>query len=433
MNTCNALSLPAYTINPQFDLDGYAKIIQNSMLPSIAQLKAAQSDFLYSSPESFTALTSDEAAISKIKGVLEDLLALKPTDIIVCGIGGSSQGSKAFVHALYGEYNLQNPRCYFCETVDPLSLGTIVEQLARAKALSAESFSPVLCIVSKSGTTQETLINAAVLLDFFKTHTTKMSERVVCVTQKGSSLSQVASKEKFGLLFVPEQVSGRFSTFSAVGLLPLALMGININLIALGAQSALTRIFDEAPETNPIIQYALWLFEQSKTHAIAPFFVSMPSLASSAHLFKQLYAESLGKKDKKGNRVGFHPTVSVMTQDLHSIFQLYLDGPQNHMTTFIKGVSTAPHSHTTSIPTFFEHQMCKEASAVECQMKFVDAVLAAYTDAQIPHTIIALGAVTARILGSLITEHMVTTALLGKLYEISTFDQPAITLYKCKL
>ena len=430
MNTCNALSLPAYTCFPgEQTIDASTS---KSFLETREQLKAQTQLFDYKTPESFMALAFDEKRIQSIKDMVEKLNALQPTDVIVCGIGGSSTGAQAIFNALACGEAIQKPRMYFAEAIDPLSIGSLLNELKHYLD-SEKTFSPILLIISKSGTTQETLVNASCFIDFLSEHVPSYQKRVVCISEQNSPLAQVAQKESFGFLDIPAAVSGRFSTFSAVGLLPLALGGANINLLCLGAQNAIKRFIDEPFEANPVMQHAAFLNQHAQTHPISPIFCALPSLAGIGGMYKQLFAESLGKQKKNGTRVGIHPTVSIMTQDLHSIIQLYLDGPQNHMTTFIKGVSTTSCIHSQPLKAFFAEQIFRDISSIDAHMRFVDAVLETYTEEQIPHTVIALGAITGRILGALISEAMITTVLLGNLWQINSFDQPAISRYKKRL
>lgn len=428
MNTCQATALPLYSLSHLPPLEQKDESIQQEILSK--SIQRWSDNFLkneYHEGIDFLQLPFDEKSIGKIKEVAEKMLTFQPTDVIVCGIGGSTQGLKAITGALYGTDNIQKTKIHFAETIDPLSIGSLFALLETHE--QQVNFSPLLVIISKSGTTQETLINASLLITYIKKFSNP-NQRICIISEETSPLSKYATENNFYHLPIPGVISGRFSTFSAVGLLPAALCGVNIMLLCLGAKHATERLLKNDSEQNPLILHAIHTYLQSKKYPVHTFFFPYPALGGLGNLIRQFYAESLGKIDKKGNCVGIYPSCAYFTTDLHSILQFFLQGSRCTLTTFIEGAPTASYAYNQPIPALLPQQMFDGLNPATIHQQFITAVYEAYTEQQIPFIKIDLGIITPRIIGALITEYMATTVMLGELYGINPFDQPAITLYK---
>lgn len=163
----------------------------------------------------------DPAILMAVKQVAKNIRSLQPTMLFLVGIGGSNMGMLALVQALYGVYYHDNPghlKFYCADTIDS-DLDTALCERMEAELKNGGTV--ILCIVTKSGTTTETIINGALgieLMQKYRPDTYRSS--VVVITDEASPLYVVAQKEKYHILLMPKLVGGRFSVFTAVGLFP---------------------------------------------------------------------------------------------------------------------------------------------------------------------------------------------------------------------
>ncbi len=339
---------------------------------------------------------------------IEHRFAKKPASVLLVGIGGSSLGALAAYQALRPAKKI-----YFAETFDARRLDRMLKKIKRPVGVA---------IVSKSGTTTETLANAAVILGRLK-----KSDQVVAVTDKGSKLWNWADENGVAVLPVPKDVVGRYSVFSAVGALPLHWAGISVDKLFKGARDITAACLSENIKENPAARSALtihrWLNEGKTIHDT---FVFEPDLEGVGRWYRQLTGESIGKQGK-----GMTPTVSVGTTDLHSVAQLYLDGPKDKLTTFI---SVRDHGKDFAIKS---RQGIEDLVPDLAGRKFgalLDAVLEGvkrtYRKQNLPFMEIELAKVSEEAIGALLQMKMIEMMYLGKLMGVNPFDNPAIELYK---
>lgn len=322
-----------------------------------------------------------------------------PKSIILAGIGGSNLGALAIYKALRPKKQI-----YFAETLDSIRLDRILENLQHPA---------VLIIVSKSGTTTETIANAGVLLNKLK-----KQDKVVAITDEGSKLWDWAEKYEFFKLSVPKEVVGRFSVFTAVGLFPLLLVGIKAEKLLEGAKEA----DNELALTSAKAIYESW----KAGKIIHDMFLFEPDLEWLGKWYRQLVGESLGKEGK-----GITPTVSIGTTDLHSVGQLYLGGPKDKFTTFI---SVKNHGKDFTVPK--DHGIEELVSGISGKkfsvlMKAVlEGVKTAYKKQNLPFIEAELEDVSEKSLGKFMQEKMMEVVHLAKMMGVNPFDNPAVELYK---
>ena len=249
-------------------------------------------------------------------------------NIIVLGIGGSSLGAMAIHQALHHPfYNLLNaekrngyPRIFFMDNVDPELVQGILDVIHIKHTL--------FLVISKSGKTAETLSHFLFFLEKVRKQGDPIKQIIIITDPEKGPLREIARSEGFLTFSVPPNVGGRYSVLSAVGLVPVALLGIDIDALLAGAQAMAKRC--EAIE-NPAYLFALiqFLFLQKgkNIHVIFPY---AQTLLGMADWWRQLWAESLGKE---GN--GPTPVKALGVTDQHSQLQLYMDGPRDKIITFI--------------------------------------------------------------------------------------------------
>jgi len=182
-------------------------------------------------------LPSDRKALKKVRDVIEEKKKLKPEYVVVCGIGGSNLGTIAIQEAVLGKlYNQKTSKTkvLYADTVDPDSVTDMMHIL---EAALRKKKNIILNVVSKSGSTTETIANFQVMLDLLKKHKKNYHECVVCTTGRGSKLWNLAKEKRFSTLEIPTKVGGRYSVFSRVGLFPLGMLDLYLWNLLKGAQS----------------------------------------------------------------------------------------------------------------------------------------------------------------------------------------------------
>ncbi len=381
-------------------------------------------------------LPIDQELHKKIMQIVAEKKKLNPSMLLVIGIGGSNLGALAVHRALFGMlYNEDTPeiKIYFVDTVDTDYIYDIIllveQELEKGKEI-------ILNVISKSGTTTETIANFELFLHLL--HRAKKDayhENIVVTTDEGSKLWDFAQKENFTCLSVPKKVGGRFSVFSAVGLFPLALLGVDIQLLCEGAESMVPACVEPDIFGNPAALSAALLatYYHQGIHIHDTFLFSV-DLYDLGNWYRQLLAESIGKElDQDGNKVnvGITPTVSVGSADLHSVGQLYLGGPYDKFTTF---VSVQKNKSNVVLPQYdtFEKLVAKiQGKPVSFIMDAIfQGVQTAYYKNKRPFISILLPEKSAYYIGQFMQFKMFEIMYLGFLLHVNPFDQPQVQLYK---
>lgn len=379
-------------------------------------------------------LPSDLELLKKIQHVIKDKRALRPTALVVIGIGGSNLGTLAVYQALAGMWANETPgalKVYYADTIAPdytTQLRAVIErELAAGNTV-------VLNVVSKSGATTETVINFELLLDLLKKyHPNDYAQYVVVTTDEGSKLWKLAEREKFTCLAIPKLVGGRYSVLSAVGLFPLGMLGVDIASLCDGARDMLTACLQDI-QSVAAVSAAIMALHYKDGHNIHDLFVFCPELVGIGQWYRQLVGESLGKQhDTRGNDifVGPTPTVSVGSTDLHSVGQLYLGGPHDKYTTFINVESSDVMLKIGTAIEVNELVPDLEGKTVNFVLNaIVQGVQKAYATSQRPYTSITLPQKNAYYCGQLLQWKMLEVVYMGVLLEVNPFDQPQVEIYK---
>jgi glucose-6-phosphate isomerase len=343
--------------------------------------------------------------------------------LILVGIGGSNLGTLALAQAIRGslQHLTTSPALLCADTTDAHALhdivGTVREAAKRKQRVA-------LVIISKSGTTTETVANANVLLETFPATGKDWRNRVVAITDEGSALWIAAGKERFHRALIPSRLGGRYSVLSAVGLVPLAILGINTSALLTGANAMRARVL-APPHNNPAAQLALAQYTHLKAKRnIVEYFVFGSDLEGVGHWYRQLLGESCGKNGK-----GITPTVAVGSTDLHSIGQLALGGPHDKFTIFLgaenDGVLAVPKKPLLDlVPGISGKKLHTILRAT------AEGTQKAYTEQGLPFVTITLPRRTEHALGELLMLHMASVAILANLLRVNAFDQPAVEAYK---
>lgn len=354
-------------------------------------------------------------------------------NILVLGIGGSALGGIAMTEALLKPYwNLLSdeqreglPRIFFLDNIDPDTMNALFDILDLKKTL--------VNVITKSGSTAETMSQFMIVKDRLEKELgDNYRYNVVATTDKRTGiLRQIAEQEGYKTFVVPDDVGGRFSVFSAVGLLPLALVGVDIEAVVNGIKDmdlALknTDINENIAAQNALIHY---LMDTKKGKNISVMMPYSSRLKYVADWYAQLWAESLGKnKDIDGNDVNIGPTPvkALGVTDQHSQIQLYNEGPNNKIINFIR---VKEFDTTMEIPNIFEYTGLNYLGGKTVNQLLdaeADSTRVALADYQRPTVTITLPKVDAYNVAQLLYMLEVQTAIAGELYRINTFNQPGV-------
>jgi len=360
-------------------------------------------------------------------------------NFVVIGIGGSALGNIMLHTALnHPEYNLLpreqrggRPRMFFLDNVDPDRTASLLDALDPRKTL--------FNVITKSGDTAETMSNFLVARAWLMRGVGKknISRHIVATTDKEKGhLRKIVDLEGYTSFVVPDGVGGRFTVLTPVGLLSAAASGINIRRLLAGAAAMDEICRTDNPMKNPAALNALlhYLLDTRKGKNISVMMPYVHRLRDFADWYRQLWAESLGKKlslDGKRVNVGQTPVKALGATDQHSQIQLYMEGPFDKVLTLI-GVDRYPKEIT--IPRTFArmegiaylggHRLGALIKAEQ------DSTALALAKNSRPNCTVTLPHLNAFTLGQLIYMYELQTAFAGALYNINAFDQPGVELGK---
>jgi len=402
------------------------------LAPYTEKLQKALGDTEYAMPEAPLHTPFD---VSLLEAVCKNTerFAGKTKLVLLVGIGGSYMGTCALYDALRGyakhfEGTTVATKLVAFATVDPHVLASISELLKTHT--SAEEV--VLIVISKSGTTTESLANANILFSQFAERFGKesASKQTIVISGADSPLTKHAKEQGVLTFDIPLHVGGRYSVFTAVGLVPLHILGFDIHAFLKGAQEAFTTSTNTKKSSGAAV-LASFLFEAYLQGArVHELFMWNPELETLGKWYSQLLAESIGKERIDGTKVGFTPTIALGSTDLHSIGQLIFGGRNDRYTTFV-GAPTAweaGHRFSSDSPFVLPVFEGKEDGMVTRAM--YEGVRNAYATNDLPFVSIELESVSERELGAFMALQMTTILFLAQLFDVNAFDQPSVEKYK---
>ncbi len=354
-------------------------------------------------------------------------------NILVLGLGGSAFGGKAVCEALLQPYwnflskeqRNNYPRIFFLDNIDPDQMNSILNILDLKKTL--------VNVITKSGSTAEVMAQYMILKDLLEKELgDDYRKNVIATTDKNIGiLKQLSDQEGYKTFFIPDDVEGRFSVFSAVGLLPFALVGIDIEEITQGIKDMDLALKNTDIKYNIAAQNALihFLMDVKRGKKISVMMPYSDRLRYIADWYCQLWAESLGKERDKDNNIvntGQTPVKAVGVTDQHSQIQLYNEGPNDKIINFLR---VKEFDTTLEIPNIFEYTGISYLGGKTLNRLFnaeADSAMASLIDYKRPSVTITLPKVSPYYLGQLLYMLEVQTAITGALYNIDTFNQPGV-------
>ncbi len=347
--------------------------------------------------------------------------------LVVIGIGGSYLGARGVIECLCSaNYNLKKkstPNIYF--TGNGLSSDQMSEVV---ELLEGRDFS--INVISKSGTTTE----PAVAFRFFrklledKYGKEEAAKRIYATTDRArGALKTLADQAGYETFVVPDDVGGRYSVLTAVGLLPIAVAGVDIDALMQGAADMMTTCANPDMAANPAWQYGCGRYELYRTgKKIEVLAAYEPNFRFMCEWWKQLYGESEGKENK-----GLFPASVEFTADLHSMGQYIQQGERHLFETVVRMGPSA----TTNVVPFDEVNgdglnflAGKDMDFIKLQA--MDGTLLAHVEGGVPNIIVNMERCDAYALGELIYFFEYSCGLSGYLLEVNPFDQPGVEAYK---
>lgn len=369
-----------------------------------------------------------EAELAKIERVAATL-ASKAEVVIIIGIGGSYLGAKAVLDALGGSFDMLRSRRTAPVVVfagENLSEDYTYELM---EAISDRSIATV--VISKSGTTTEPAVAFRIIKKEIEKRYGKAdaASRIVAVTDASrGALRKLADNEGYETFVIDDNVGGRFSVLTPVGLLPLAVAGIDIRAMIAGATQMQHLTTPEVPfADNPAAQYAAArtaLYRAGKKIEILASYE--PKLQNIGEWWKQLYGESEGKEGK-----GIFPASVTLTADLHSMGQYIQDGER---TLFETVITVGEPQHKVLIESdpdnldglnFLSGRRISEVN----RMAQLGTMLA-HVDGGVPNIILEIPRIDAHSIGALLYMFEKACGISGYALKVNPFDQPGVEAYK---
>ncbi|TAL49009.1 hypothetical protein EPN83_01925 [Patescibacteria group bacterium] len=402
--------------------------IRGKLAAAFERLKGEENRRDYSRPESFVSLVADDEIFEKVQSAAAALCNTTLKYLFVVGIGGANLAVRALVDACSDEG--AEPQVVFLDTLGVVS----DDELERIVATVATPDEFLVVIASKSGKTIETITNAQRLTSLLEKKFGDVARRLCAITVKNSSLGEHALAHNITLLAVPASLSDRFGAFSPMTLFPAAAAGIDLDSYRAGGLAMLSQCLGSLDETNPAFLSALGInFEYSQGKHILDIFLFSPRLESLGKWYRQLSAESLGRELATGegmSRLGFTPTVSIGTTDLHSMLQLNLAGPRERFTHFVFPEKLEGEALPDSAALGNLDDVYAGKTSSQIMEAVYESVKESYHKSGLPFAQIILPNISPHSLGEFFVFKMIEVFFLGVLWGVDVFEQPNVEEYK---
>jgi glucose-6-phosphate isomerase len=367
--------------------------------------------------------------------------------VVLLGIGGSYLGARALFEALRSSYHNEllprdrpnMPRIYFeGNNVDNDALQELFDLLQLTCVdpdIREERWGVV--IISKSGGTLETAaVYRAIrreMVEYYGHHSPMLASLLLPITGESGKLRDLMRAEGLGdddMLTIPANVGGRYSVFSPAGLLPAAVMGLDVRALLLGAATMTKRFMEEPFERNPVLQFAAVNFLMAQTKPMRVLSIWSKKLEALGLWYDQLVAESLGKQG-----VGPTPITSVQTRDLHSRGQQHQEGGRDK---FINNLTIKNAGHPPIMIGMMDHNQddlnqFNRKSLLDVQKAALCGVNQAYHDVARPTADLCVPILSEHTMGQLMQMLMLATVVEGRLMGVNPYGQPGVEAYKSNM
>lgn len=368
----------------------------------------------------------DKEEFARIKSAAERIKSNSDVFIVI-GIGGSYLGARAAIEFLksdyYNDLKKDTPNIYFTgNSISSSALSELVS-ICEGKDVSIN-------MISKSGTTTEPAIAFRVFRELLEKKYGKegAKERIFCTTDKAKgTLKNLADKEGFESFVVPDDVGGRFSVLTAVGLLPIAVAGCDVDALMKGAADAVDKYNTPSIEENDCYKYAAIrniMYNKGKTTEVMVSYE--PCFAMMNEWWKQLYGESEGKDQK-----GLFPASVIFSMDLHSMGQYIQDGKRDIFETVFHFDKPKHEIVIGKDPEDIDGLNYLEGKTMDfVNDKAFEGTVLAHTDGNVPNIVIKADDFSEETLGHIIYFFEKACAISGYMLGVNPFDQPGVESYK---
>lgn len=386
-----------------------------ALSPQLDSLRARMRGWRHGKPPSFLQLPFRDDVGDIIAHAMR--IAADFSRTIVFGIGGSSLGGEMLVRCL----GMRAHAVRFFDNIDPITLAELDD---------VDWTGTALLVVSKSGQTAETLAQFLGLLPHLEARLgPRLREHVRVVTENPQgALAQVAGELGLEIIAHPP-VGGRFSVLSVVGLLPAAIAGVDIVALLAGARASAETCSLHDMDSNPaFFQAGAQYLHARHGRNICVFMPYADRLHPFGLWYRQLWAESLGKRDRGGQARGLTPALAMGVTDQHSQLQLYLDGPDDKQFTLL--ADPALQAQGARVPDRFGHLPAVKPlighSTGELLLAEYRATRETLTRHARPNRAILIDTRNPAALGALILQLEIETVVMAELLSVDPFDQPAV-------
>ncbi|MDR9415043.1 MAG: glucose-6-phosphate isomerase [Gracilimonas sp.] len=367
----------------------------------------------------------NDAGLEQISSLGDDIRA-KADVFIVCGIGGSYLGAKAVIEALTPNFPSKGPEIIYAgHHLGGKYLQELLDYLKEPKE-DGSAKNIYVNVISKSGSTLETALSFRMLRELIeKMYGEGASEHIICTTSKeGGILNKLIEQNGYRKFVIPSDVGGRYSVLTPVGLLPIAVAGIDIKTLFYGAVSAYNEFEENAED---ILEYAALrnaIHQSGKT--IDVFATFEPELTSLGSWIQQLLGESEGKEGQ-----GIFPSVATFSTDLHSLGQFIQQGRRSLMETLIIVEKPFSDLEVNSIEgNDDELNYLAGKSFHEINTKAREGTTEAHSEGDVPIVRITMEALNAENIGQLLYFFELLTGIFVYSLGVNPFNQPGVEDYK---
>ncbi len=347
---------------------------------------------------------------------------------LVIGIGGSYLGARAVIEALTNTFynmlpNRKTPQILFVgNNMSPNYLNDLIELIGN-KDLSIN-------VISKSGTTTEPAMAFRIFREFMenKYGIDEARKRIYVTTDKEKgALKKLATEEEYETFVIPDNVGGRYSVLTAVGLLPIAVSGVSIDELMKGARKAQNKYCESDLKYNECYQYAVARNILYKNKKMIELLVSYePKMQFVSEWWKQLYGESEGKEGK-----GIFPASVMFTTDLHSLGQYIQEGERDLFETVVNIENTATDITIKKDADNVDglNFLADKTMSYVCK-KAMEGTIEAHVSGNVPNILINMNKLDEENLGELIYFFELACAMSGRILGVNPFNQPGVEAYK---
>jgi glucose-6-phosphate isomerase len=373
----------------------------------------------------FLSLLEDTEMVKEIKALAAKYQASKYKDIIIIGIGGSALGARAIKQA-FAYTTKSKTNVYILDNIDATVFTATVQKIKPQSTL--------VIAISKSGETVETMAQLFILMNEFKKTVglKSLNKHFVFITSAGSgALYLLSQKYNIPVLSIPQNVGGRYSVLSTVGLFPASFMGINITELIDGGKKIKDAFVKGKGMNIGEVAIIYYLMHKQLNKNIMVFMPYSSLLTDFTEWIAQLWAESLGKKHSRDGKevyTGSTPVRALGVTDQHSQLQLYKEGPADKLITFIEidKVNIKEKKIVPFPPVDVEFGYLFGKTLDTLLHAEMNATRMSLINSARPSITISVTELSPKTLGELFVFFELLVVFIGYLYQINPFDQPGV-------